>query len=302
VLWHQLTREGRVVPVSRREAWSGCGVGVWRESMGCTSSKSAGYSKDAVALRDRIVEMLKLKQMELKGSEKQVTFSKILMKTSTLNKTYRRITTVYRSLDSNGDGHLDDGELQLMVDRLGISDDVTATDLKGVIELCDIDGDRNISLKEFVVTLSLLYLLKAVPSLLTRRSPFKSVIGKRIPPAEELLKASDGEASPIERAASPTDQNGNPVFLGCSDDIHYLVHWVVAAYLLFDVECTGHIDQATVKNLQRTASTEDGSDLFLNDDRWKELDWDKNGKVSFEEFVFAFSEWIKDFHHDDDDE
>ena len=34
-----------------------------------------------------------------------------------------------------------------------------------VIELCDLDHDESISLKEFIVTLALLYLLKAVPSL-----------------------------------------------------------------------------------------------------------------------------------------
>mmetsp|Transcript_15965 Transcript_15965/g.64428 ORF Transcript_15965/g.64428 Transcript_15965/m.64428 type:complete len:196 (+) Transcript_15965:454-1041(+) len=85
--------------------------------MGCSGSKakngksssSNNLSNDAEALRDRIVEMLKLKQMELANSQK-VTFSKILMKASTLNATYRRINDVYHSLDANGDGHLDDDD------------------------------------------------------------------------------------------------------------------------------------------------------------------------------------------------
>lgn len=272
--------------------------------MGCSPSRScrasSGYSKDASALRDRIVEMLKLKQMELKA-ESNVTFSKVLMKATTLNRTYRRIRTVYHSLDSNGDGHLDDAELQLMVDRLGIGEDVSATDLKGVVELCDIDGDDTISLKEFIVTLTILYLLKAVPSLVTKRSPFAGMI--RAPRQSEPVN-SDGESgtsSPRGQPSSPTDGDGKAVFLGCSDDIRYLVHWVVAAYLIFDVKCSGHIDKATVRQMQQNSQSENGSDIFLNEDRWRELDWDKNGQVSFEEFVFAFSEWIKDFYEDDDD-
>lgn len=235
--------------------------------------------------------MLKVKQLELKSDSTKVTFSAILMKTSTLNRTYRRITTVYRSLDVNGDGSLDDTELQVMVDRLGISEDVSAADLKGVVELCDIDGDSTISLKEFIVTLTLLYLLKAVPSLLTKRSPVK--MARTIDPKELL---GDGVVTD-----SPKKTASTTVFLGCSKDIHYLVHWVVAAYLIFDTECTGHIDKKTVAKMQQIRASEDGSDLFLNEDRWRELDWDRNGNVSFEEFVFAFSEWIKDFYDDDED-
>lgn len=229
-------------------------------------------SSDASALRDRIVEMLKLKQLELANAP--VTFSKILMKASTLNSTYQRIKKVYASLDVNDDGQLDDSELQVMVERLGIGDEVTATDLQGVIELCDIDGDRTISLKEFIVTLTLLYLLKAVPSLVTR-----------VPKALKGVPAEGDGESP-------------KAFLGASKDIHYLVHWVVAAYLIFDNECTGHINKSNVKAMQKANSKEDGSDLFLSEDRWSELDWDKNGQVSFEEFIFAFSEWIKDFYEE----
>lgn len=84
-------------------------------------------------------------------------------------------------------------------------------------------------------------------------------------------------------------------FLGRSNDIHYLVHWVVAAYLIFDTDCIGSISRANVKQMQTSGTAGDGADIFLNEDRWKELDWDKNGVIDFEEFVFAFSEWIKDF-------
>ena len=84
------------------------------------------------------------------------------------------------------------------------------------------------------------------------------------------------------------------VFLGRSNDIQYLVHWVMAAYLLFDTDCTGSISRCNVKEMQTRGLADDGSDIFLNEDRWKELDWDQNGVIDFEEFVFAFCEWITD--------
>ncbi|KAJ8598484.1 hypothetical protein CTAYLR_001340 [Chrysophaeum taylorii] len=267
---------------------------------GGNGGESHRKSKEARDLRERIVQMLKIKKSELSKQEQKVTFWQILMKAKSLNKTYKRITTVYKSLDANGDGHLDDAELQQMVNELGISEEVTATDLKNIIELCDIDGDRTISLKEFIVALTILYLLKAVPSIMTQTSPYKKVAK----PSRDQLDAvrdaqrDDGTASPSPTAAGGKQQ----VFLGCSNDINYLVHWVVAAYLIFDVDCTGHIDKATVQKMQRQNEKENGSDLFLSEDRWGEIDWDKNGQVDFEEFVFAFSEWIKDFSHDATDD
>ena len=107
-----------------------------------------------------------------------------------------------------------------------------------------------------------------------------------------------GALAPLAEAAACVDANPTKVsdaFLGRSNDIHYLVHWVVAAYLLFDTDCTGSISRANVKSMQTSGNLGDGSDVFLNEDRWKELDWDQNGVIDFEEFVFAFSDWIKDF-------
>ena len=74
-----------------------------------------------------------------------------------------------------------------MIDQLEIGDDVSTDDLKGVFELCDVDHDGTISLKEFVVTLSLLYLLRAVPTLLSARS--ESTVAGPIKPMHSVLEA-----------------------------------------------------------------------------------------------------------------
>ncbi len=104
--------------------------------------------------------------------------------------------------------------------------------------------------------------------------------------------------TPRSEAALTSDQGAaQDAFLGRSSDIHYLVHWIVAAYLLFDTDCTGSISRNNVELMQAQGMAGDGSDVFLNEDRWKELDWDQNGVIDFEEFVFAFSEWIRDYDH-----
>ena len=328
-----------------------------KKKMGCGRSllvsrvgEPEQLSKTTSDFRSRIVQMLKLKQLEISQSHKKVTFSKILMKANGLNTTYRRIMEVYQSLDENGDGHLDDEEMQQMIERLGVSHEVSIEDMKSIKELCDVDGDHTISIKEFIVSLTLLYLLKAVPSLVSKtkamspdavkaklggdienflsldddgdsetaassprqnfmeKPPYEHEGAPEVPPSEASTRMHpSGSRATSNGAESPVDKAGKPVFLGFSTDIHYLVHWVVAAYLIFDTTCEGHIARSTLQVMQRE-NHDDGSDVFLNEDRWRELDWDRNGTVSFEEFIFAFSEWIKDFNfeglefHDTEDE
>ena len=40
--------------------------------------------------------------------------------------------------------------------------------------------------------------------------------------------------------------------------------------------------------------TGSGTSAFLSQDRWDEMDWDKDETISFEEFVFAFYAWVDD--------
>ena len=40
---------------------------------------------------------------------------------------------------------------------------------------------------------------------------------------------------------------------------------------------------------------------ILSEERWKELDWDGDGQITFREFIWAFQTWIAD-EVDEDDE
>ena len=77
-----------------------------------------------------------------------------------------------------------------------------------------------------------------------------------------------------------------------ADEIHYLVHWLVAAYLLFDPETNGSITKDVVEGMMEEKGHHAGARSFLTGERWKEMDWDKNGSISFAEFCFAFTGWV----------
>ena len=77
-----------------------------------------------------------------------------------------------------------------------------------------------------------------------------------------------------------------------ADEIHYLVHWLVAAYLLFDPETCGCITKDVVEGMMEEKGHHAGARSFLTNERWKEMDFDKNGCISFAEFCFAFTGWV----------
>ena len=57
--------------------------------------------------------------------------------------------------------------------------------------------------------------------------------------------------------------------------------------LFFFCCCTGVFADAAVASM-------------LSEDRWRELDWDGDGIISFREFIWAFQSWISlDGEHDE---
>ena len=77
---------------------------------------------------------------------------------------------------------------------------------------------------------------------------------------------------------------------------------IVETYLIFDRAGTGLIRK---KDLPKTCDElgrkgEGGSNPLLSEERWKEMDWDKNNCITFEEFVFSFHTWVMSGEDDGD--
>merc|ERR1712098_468011 len=85
---------------------------------------------------------------------------------------------------------------------------------------------------------------------------------------------------------------------------------VVNAFLTFDDDGNGYISQKEVLDIFR----KDGSSKMtpakrasrncISEARWRDMDWDKDGTISFSEFLLAFSSWVgmdDDVEQDDGD-
>ncbi|KAK1746420.1 EF-hand domain-containing protein [Skeletonema marinoi] len=67
---------------------------------------------------------------------------------------------------------------------------------------------------------------------------------------------------------------------------------IVGAYLTFDKEGKGYFTSDEMHNAVQSVGKKDAGNL-LTPERWRELDIDHSGVVDFEEFVHAFSLWIR---------
>ena len=67
---------------------------------------------------------------------------------------------------------------------------------------------------------------------------------------------------------------------------------VVDAYIFFDKDASGTIRWDELTMIWEGKNAADKNSKFLNQERWKELDWDQNGTITFQEFLLAFQSWI----------
>ncbi|XP_057957916.1 probable calcium-binding protein CML22 isoform X2 [Malania oleifera] len=67
---------------------------------------------------------------------------------------------------------------------------------------------------------------------------------------------------------------------------------IVEAFLFLDKNGDGMLNKKDMVKALNGASAWEKSPAHITRTRFREMDWDKNGKVSFREFVFAFTKWV----------
>ncbi|XP_022723063.1 probable calcium-binding protein CML22 [Durio zibethinus] len=67
---------------------------------------------------------------------------------------------------------------------------------------------------------------------------------------------------------------------------------IVEAFLFLDKNGDGKLNKKDMMKALNEASPWERSSARVSRTRFKEMDWDKNGKVSFREFLFAFIDWV----------
>jgi len=77
---------------------------------------------------------------------------------------------------------------------------------------------------------------------------------------------------------------------------------LVTAYLSFDKTAKGYFTSDEFTEFMTTSTRAEEAKLFFTDERFQAMDKSTDGKVTFEEFVYALSKWVSDDEDDDDED
>ena len=136
--------------------------------------------------------------------------------------------------------------------------------------------------KEFLVALSICYVLRTIPALSTPAGRRSSIDGM-IPD----LSKQGSQTTPKQRPR----KNSVTGLFSTNDKLKESFDLMVHAYLLFDRDAKGYINKSDLGNVMKEDGAGEGQ-FFLDEERWNEMDWNHDGTIEFSEFIYTFSRWV----------
>ena len=246
-------------------------------------------------LKSHLLHALQLAKQSLDDQNIKANFVRIIMRFPQIKSVFDRLKEIHAQCDIDGNGMIDEDELiKAMTDLFegGKKDDDAANNsnttdnptqrdpirpsvVARTLSLCSLEShDPNnnhssphpkkcLTVKEFIV-------LCAIGFILAEEDTKLSTFGG-------MLATHDDE---YRRAMSD----------------------VVTAYLSFDREAKGYFTKLEVQGLISESKRGDAAMNLLTPERYAELDMAGDGKIYFEEFVFAFSKWVSSEEDEVDEE
>ena len=200
-------------------------------------------------------------------SERVTSFNQTLLRSGRIVKALSAVKEVFQKFDADSSGGIDHTELGAALEVLG--NKMTPEELSKVFHEADLYDNNKLSEKEFVVCLLLGYIL-------------------------DDLKLTTSTELPAEDAATKGAE-GTTDYFGHAKELQWAFNNITGCYLLFDVDASGDLsrDEVMKQLSNKTGVFADAAAAsMLSEDRWKELDWDGDGEITFKEFIWAFQGWI----------
>lgn len=214
-------------------------------------------SMSTEAFKQALSAALARKKLEEASITHKITFDRILLK---FDQMHTVLKSTRRAFDTFADfnGTLSREALNDAIKN--VHHGVSAEVINQIFMLCDVDASSAIEFKEFLTALTVAMLMHELP---------------------HELDSSDCS------------------FLDYKH-LHEMLHLMVSCYLLFDIEGKGYITKEVVEDmlLEHQKNTKGANSMLtqkmLSEQRWGEMDWDKNGNVDFAEFICTFAGWAID--------
>jgi len=216
--------------------------------------------------------MLRQKKIETDG--KRPSWEAIVLKFPVIDKQFRRIEKIMRTYDVDKNQCIDFSELVPLLNDLGVQDN---DEIHTLFESCKTAGSSSLSFSQVLVCLTIGYVLKLFGEPHTEENSDNPSTNKRI------------------RGSRVEEVNFQAAF-----------DYAVYAFLEFDRDGSGEIEHAEIAAKFRSKGYKHRSGIkrlkSLATTRMQQLDADKNGSVSFNEFLTGFMTWIRTDDNDEEDD
>lgn len=207
------------------------------------------------ATETKINQALLKKKMEDVVSDKPMSFEKILLKFDKLRIVIGYVRAIFMEVAT--DGKLDHPGLQSAMKRLEVN--MSLDDILDLFDFIDVQETKSISLKEFLVALTIGMVLDVIPALAVQK-PTDTSISITVPGPEESNQLHE---KPVIRPSFSG-------LMGHNGEIKDMLNLIVNAYLIFDPDGKGYIEKSGVHKLIEEQGSK-GKNPILSQQRWDDM-------------------------------
>ncbi|KAG6623655.1 calcium-binding protein CML22 [Phytophthora cinnamomi] len=251
-------------------------------------------TKQPTSIDARIIATLRQLNLTRRADPKKkgraTHFERIVLQFALVRDAFTTIRSIYKQYANAEKDGLDFEGLKSALSAMGAQ--IKESDMSELFYESDMVRDNSLTQNEFVVSLAIAHLLGLITN-------FDSIKNSLVHAPEDVTLITPPDEQPADQ-------------VNASKLIAKALDLMVTAYLLFDNDASGTIQTNEVleqmrqnatggasspRRLERVASG--FSSKAIQDERIKELDFDQDGTITFQEFVLTFQRWAGS---DDDDE
>ncbi|URE17707.1 EFh [Musa troglodytarum] len=225
-------------------------------------SNSIRRSSPESKLEAKMVEAMQRRASE--GTSVK-SFNSIIMKFPKIDESLRKCKSIFEQFDEDSNGAIDQEELKHCFQKLEIS--FNEQEIGDLFLACDIDDNLGMKFNEFIVLLCLVYLLNEPAAVQALMFVFLDLLNFCFPTVSLLL-------------------------LEICSDLETTFESLVDAFVFLDKNKDGYVSKNEMVHAINETTGGERSSGRIAMKRFEEMDWDKNGMVTFKEFLFAFTRWV----------
>jgi Ca2+-binding EF-hand superfamily protein len=180
-----------------------------------------------------------------------------------MRKVLRKVKVVFHEFEDKSKGGLNFEGLHSAM--LKLHDNISRDEVVELFQFVDIDSSKVIELKEFLVALTVGYVIDAIPTFKHLRR------GSNVGP----LVRGDINANSGMRQGSRTNLNtdavNSEVPLSEADELKNMLNYIVTAYLLFDPEGKGSIQKSSLEKWFEEGGEKTRKNMDLTEQLWQTM-------------------------------